>query len=53
LLSEDIIDKEINPTLEQVYKNYVYNIEVENFHTYYVSKAGILTLTHTSANIAP
>ena len=34
-----------------LYRAYVYNIEVEDFHTYFIGKAGILT--HDSANIAP
>ncbi|MBK7300730.1 MAG: hypothetical protein IPI79_10520 [Moraxellaceae bacterium] len=40
-----------NPDLEAVFKDYVYNIEIEDFHTYFIGKAGILT--HTSANITP
>ncbi|MFO1390678.1 MAG: polymorphic toxin-type HINT domain-containing protein [Agitococcus sp.] len=31
-----------NPDLEAVFNDYVYNIEVEDFHTYYVGKSGIL-----------
>jgi len=34
-----------------LYRAYVYNIGVEDYHTYFISKAGILT--HDSANIAP
>ncbi len=34
-----------------LYRAYVYNIEIEDFHTYFIGKAGILT--HTSANITP
>jgi transcription-repair coupling factor (superfamily II helicase) len=37
----NIVDKETNPTLEGAYRAYVYNIEVEDFHTYYVGNAGI------------
>ncbi len=37
--------------LHNAYRAYVYNIEVKDFHTYFISKAGILT--HDSANIAP
>ncbi len=38
-----------NPDLEAVFNDYVYNIEVEGFHTYYVGKAGVLT--HDTTNI--
>lgn len=34
-----------------LYRAYVYNIEIEDFHTYFIGKAGIWT--HASANIAP
>jgi hypothetical protein len=37
--------------LKPTFKATVYHIEVEDFHTYFISKAGILT--HTSANITP
>jgi hypothetical protein len=30
-----------NPDLEAVFKAYVYNIEIEVFHTYYVGRAGV------------
>jgi hypothetical protein len=37
--------------LHNAYRAHVYNIEVEDFHTYFIGKAGILT--HTITNIAP
>jgi hypothetical protein len=37
--------------LHNAYRAYAYNIEIEDFHTYYVGRAGIFT--HDSANIAP
>lgn len=45
------IDRDISPNLEKAYRAYVYNIEIEDFHSYFIGKAGILT--QPSANIAP
>jgi transcription-repair coupling factor (superfamily II helicase) len=45
----ELLHKAINQGID--FEAPVYNIEVEDFHTYFISKAGILT--HSSANIAP
>lgn len=45
----ELLHKAINQGID--FEAHVYNIEVEDFHTYFIGKAGILT--HTSANITP